>query len=379
MNYGFSVNRLTAVIIKEFTQMWRDKFTFAMMLFIPVVQLILFGFAINSNPKHLPTAIVSSDHSQLTRSFITGLENTDYFKMVETNIDEKRAEFLLARGDILFIVRIPAYFTRDLIRGEKKPSILVTADATDPIASGNAIAALNGLANQVFTLDLSRGLRDLIPGPQPYNLIVHPKYNPEAITHYNTVPGLMGTILTMTMIMITGLAITREFERGTMEGLLAMPVKPFEVIVGKIIPYVLVGYMQQMVIVLMSIFVFKVPVEGSIALLMAATLPFIAANLCVGLTFSTIAKNQLQAVQMTFFFFLPSMLLSGFLFPFKGMPNWAQTLGEMLPLTHFIRIVRGIMLKGNGIQEIWPQVWPILVFMGVALVIALRRYRRTLD
>lgn len=378
MNIGFSFNRLSAMIIKEFTQMRRDPLTFAMMLIIPLIQLVLYGFAINSNPKNLPTAVVSSDHSPLTRTFITAIQNTDYFKILEPNTDKKKAEFLLARGDIQFIITIPPYFTRKLIRGEN-PSIMVTADATDPIATANVVVALEGLTNRVFNLDLSRGLSDLIPTPQPYNLIVHPKYNPEAITHYNTVPGLVGTILTMTLIMITGLAITREFERGTMEGLLAMPIKPFEVIVGKIVPYIFVGYMQQIVILIASVFLFNVPIMGSIGLLLLATLPFIAANLSVGLTFSTIAKNQLQAVQMTFFFFLPSILLSGFLFPFKGMPDWAQALGEILPLTHFIRIVRGIMLKGNGMIEIWPEVWPILIFLSVTLVISVSRYRRTLD
>lgn len=379
MNIGFSFTRLGAMIVKEFTQIRRDKVTFIMMMGIPLLQLVLFGFAINSNPKNLPTAVVSSDHSPLTRTFITAVQNTDYFQIVESNIDKKRADFLLARGDIQFIITIPSFFTSNLIKGAK-PSLLVTADATDPLATVNVLSAVSGLADRVFNLDLSRGLGYLIPEKQqPYELIVHSKYNPEAITFYNTVPGLMGTILTMTMIMATGLAITREFERGTMEGLLSTPIKPFEVIIGKIIPYVLVGYLQQLIIVLASIFVFKVPVVGNIGLLMITTLPFIAANLSVGLTFSTIAKNQLQALQMTFFFFLPSVLLSGFLFPFKGMPYWAQMIGEILPLTHFLRIVRGIMLKGNGVIEIWPQVWPILLFMVGAISLAVLRYRQTLD
>lgn len=378
MNTRFSIHRLFGMIIKEFTQIQRDRLTFGTILFIPIMELMLFGFSINSNPKHLPTAVVSSDHSPLTRTFITAIQNTDYFKIIDPNMSQKHADSLLARGDILFIVTIPPYFTRNLIRGET-PSILVTADATDPIASVNAVAALEGLSNQVFNLDLSRGLNDLKATAQPYKLIIHPKYNPESITQYNTVPGLMGTILTMTMIMITGMSITRELEQGTMEGLLAMPIKPFEVILGKIIPNVFVGYMQQIVIILTSSLVFKVPIMGSLGLLMLTTLPFIAANLSVGLTFSTIAKNQLQAMQMSFFFFLPSLLLSGFLFPFKGMPSWAQFLGELFPLTHYIRIVRGIMLKGNGLEEIWPQTWPILIFMVVVIIIALIRYRRTLD
>lgn len=378
MKDPFSFSRLWAIVVKEFIQMGRDKITFAMMLFMTLFQLTLYGFAINTNPRHLPTAIIAGDQSPITRTFITAMENTKYFKIVAPNIDQKQAEHLLARGDIQNIVYIPPNFSEQLIQGHK-PSILVTTDGTDPIATARVTGTLAGLAHKVFDLDLSRGASNLIATSEPYNLIIHAKYNPEGITEYNTVPGLMGTILTMTMIMITGLAITREYERGTMEGLLAMPIRPLEIIIGKILPFVIIGYAQQILIIALSMFIFKIPIIGSIGLLLLATLPFIAANLSIGLTFSTIAKNQLQAVQMTFFFFLPSILLSGFLFPFKGMPVWAQMIGEILPLTHFLRITRGILLKGNGIMEIWPNVWPILAFMIVAVIIASRRYRQTLD
>lgn len=378
MKNHFSFSRLWAVIVKEFIQMKRDKVTFAMMLFMTFFQLILYGFAINTKPKYLPTAVVGGDQSPFTRTFVTAMENTKYFKIVAPNIDYNKAEHLLARGDIQNIVFIPTDFEKRIIQG-RKPNILVTTDGTDPIATANILGTLQGLSHRVFDLELSRGLPDLIATPEPYNLIIHTKYNPEGITEYNTVPGLMGTILTMTMIMITGLAITREYERGTMEGLLVMPIRPLEIIIGKILPFVIIGYAQQLLIIAVSMFIFNIPVMGSIILLLFATLPFIAANLSIGLTFSTIAKNQLQAVQMTFFFFLPSILLSGFLFPFKGMPLWAQMVGEILPLTHFLRITRGILLKGNGFMEIWPEVWPILVFMIIAIFIASRRYRQTLD
>ncbi len=373
-----SWKRLKAVIVKEFIQMRRDRLTFAMMVGLPILQLILFGFAINTNPKYLPTALVNADQSPLTRTFISGIQNTEYFQIKNPNVTETEAEKLIARGKVQFVVEIPLNFSRDLIRG-KRPDILVIADATDPIATGNATGALGNLALTVFNRELSRGLNYLLPGQPPFNLVVQQRYNPEALSQYNIVPGLMGVVLTMTMVMITGLAITRERERGTMENLLATPVRPIEVMVGKIIPYITVGYIQQCLIILAGILIFHVPHEGSILLLLIATLPFIFANLAVGLTFSTIAKNQLQAVQMTFFFFLPSILLSGFMFPFHGMPVWAQAIGNCLPLTHFLNIVRGILLKGNGISDFISQIWPLLLFIGIVMTIAVYRYKETVD
>ena len=370
--------RLKAMIAKEFIQMRRDRLTFALMIVLPLIQLTLFGFAINTNPKYLPVAIVNADFSPLTQAFMSAIQNTEYFQVKYPNVTESEAEKLLARGDIQFIVQIPTNFTRQLIHGDK-PDLLVIADATDPVATGNATSALGNLASSVFNLQLSRGLNYLLPSPQPFHLIVHQRYNPEAISQYNIVPGLMGVVLTMTMVMITGLAITRERERGTMESLLATPVRPIEVMVGKIVPYIIVGYIQQLLIIAAGIIIFNVPHDGSIILLLIATLPFIFANLAVGLTFSTIAKNQLQAVQMTFFFFLPSILLSGFMFPFHGMPYWAQVIGNCLPLTHFLNIVRGILLKGNGFTDFYSQLWPLLLFIVIVLTIAVYRYKETLD
>ncbi|MDD5330512.1 MAG: ABC transporter permease [Sulfuricella sp.] len=374
----FSWQRFLAVVTKEFIQMRRDRLTFAMMVGIPMLQLILFGFAINSDPKGLPTAVRVADTSEFSRSFVRAMENSAYFKVTMQPKTEAEADRLLAEGDAQFVVSIPENFARKLARGER-PAILVEADATDPTAVGNAVAALAQLAQTALNRDLQGALQPLQGKPAPFDVQIHRRYNPEGITQYNIVPGLMGVILTMTMIMQTGLAMTRERERGTMENLLATPVRPFEVMAGKIVPYIMVGYIQVTLILLAARLLFQVPILGSVVLLYAVVLAFIAANLAVGLMFSTIAKNQMQAMQMTFFFFLPSLLLSGFMFPFRGMPQWAQNIGSLLPLTHFLRMVRGILLKGNGFLEIWPNLWPIGVFLLAVVVIGLKRYRKTLD
>ena len=374
----FSWARFVAVAVKEFIQMRRDRLTFAMMVGIPLIQLGLFGFAINSDPKHLPTAVINADQSEFSRTFLAALKNSGYFELVRVVQSEAEADRLLDTGEVQFVVNIPAQFSRDLLRGERPP-ILVEADATDPSATGNAIAALSELARNALARDLKGSAQGAAGGTSPIDLIIHRRYNPEGITQHNIVPGLMGVILTMTMIMMTGLAMTRERERGTMEHLLAMPVNPLEVMLGKIVPYILVGYVQVILILMVSTFIFRVPIQGSILFLLACVLLFIAANLAVGMMFSTIARNQMQAMQMTFFFFLPSMLLSGFMFPFRGMPVWAQRLGEVLPLTHFLRLVRGIMLKGNGVLETLPHLWPLVLFMVVVIALGLKRFKRTLD
>ncbi len=374
----FSWRRMLAVFVKEFQQMMRDRLTFAMAVGIPVLQLVLFGYAINTDPKGLPTAVVSADNSAMTRSLVAALQNTGYFRVVHSGTSEGEGDALLQTGQIQFMVVIPPDFLQQLVRGEH-PALLVAVDATDPSASGNAIAALNTVATQALRHDLTGPLRALQGSGPAFELRIHKRYNPEGLSRYNIVPGLIGTILTMTMVMLTGLGMTRERERGTMENLLATPVRPGEVMVGKILPYVVIGYVQLGVIMLAAFVLFEVPMQGSFALLMAMIGVFIVANLGVGFTFSTIARNQLQAMQMTFFFFLPSMLLSGFMFPFRGMPVWAQRIGEVLPLTHFLRIVRGIMLKGNTAAQVLPELWPMLAFLLVACTIALKRYRQTLD
>jgi len=374
----FSWHRFIAVLAKEFVQMRRDRLTFAMMVGIPIIQLILFGFAINSDPKALPTAVLAADNSIYSRSFVRAMENSGYFRVVRQLSSEAEAGRVLTEGQVQFVLTIPENFARKLVRGER-PVLLLEADATDPAATSNALAALINLNQTALTRDLAGGLAHLQNGLPPYEVRVHRRYNPEGVTQYNIVPGLIGVILTMTMVMMTSLAMTRERERGTMENLLATPVRPGEVMAGKIIPYIIVGYVQVAIILLAAKLLFAVPVVGSLALLSLVLVLFMAANLAVGFTFSTLAKNQMQAMQMTFFFFLPSMLLSGFMFPFRGMPEWAQWLGEVLPLTHFLRVVRGILLKGNGTAEIAPELWPMALFLLAAAVVALKRYRETLD
>jgi ABC-2 type transport system permease protein len=375
---AFSWTRFVAIVQKEFIQMRRDRLTFGMMVGIPLMQLMLFGFAINFDPKGLPTAVMVSQPSAFSRSFVAALETSGYFNVISQPANEAVARQQLDEGEVQFIVSIPDDFSRRLVRGEH-PQILVEADASDPAATGNALGALSALSQTALNAELTGALAKLKSAPPPFELILHRNYNPEGVTQYNIVPGLMGVILTMTMIMMTSLAITRERERGTMEALLAMPVRPLEVTLGKIIPYILIAYIQVFLILAAAHWIFQVPLGGSMLLLLGCVLLFVFANLAVGITFSTLAKNQMQAMQMTFFFFLPSLLLSGFMFPFRGMPDWAQHIGSVLPLTHFLRIVRGILLKGNDLAQTWPHVWPLLVFLLAAMTLAMLRYRRTLD
>ena len=374
----FSVPRLWAIVVKEFIQMRRDRVTFGMMIGVPLIQLVLFGYAINADPKRLPTAVLMADYGPQGRTVLHAIRNSGYFEFTHELTSEQEGRDVLARGDVQFVVNIPQGFTRELLRGER-PAILIEADATDPAATSNAIGSLRTVLTKALEHDLKGPLAFLAGREDPIELRVHAQYNPEAITQYNIVPGLMGVVITMTMVMITGLAITRERERGTMENLLSMPTRPFEVMVGKIIPYILVGYVQLGLILLAARVLFDVPMHGNLGLLLLVAFLFITANLAMGITFSTLAENQLQAVQLSFFFFLPSLLLSGFMFPFRGMPPWAQAVGELLPLTHFLRVVRGILLKGNGLYEITLQLWQIALFAVVALAVGIKRYRQTLD
>ena len=385
----FSISRWLGIVGKEFIQLKRDRLTFGMVVGIPIIQLILFGFAINSDPKHLPTAALIVDRSVFSRDIIAALRNSSYFEFIGEARNEPDAEHMLATGEAQFVVTIPGDFSQRLVRGEH-PAILVEADATDPVATGNALSSLNQIAQTALARDLASPLATLAPqdpsalgpltaGPGAFEVRIHARYNPEAVTAYNIVPGLMGVILTMTMVMMTGLAITRERERGTMENLLATPATALEVMTGKIVPYILIGLIQVTIVLTLAQILFGVPMLGGYVTLYISVLLFIAANLMLGLTISSIAQNQLQAMQMTFFFFLPSILLSGFMFPFRGMPEWAQWIGQALPLTHFLRIVRGVLLKGNGWSEVGLEAWPIAVFMLVVIAIGLRFFRSTLD
>ncbi|HEX3398272.1 MAG TPA: ABC transporter permease [Steroidobacteraceae bacterium] len=374
----FSSERWWSVVSKEFLQLRRDRITFAMIVMIPIIQLTLFGFAINSDPKHLATALIVNDHSEFTRTFVEGMKASDYFNVIGELPDEEAGRAALARGSVQFVLNIPPDFTRRLLRGERPP-LLIEADATDPAATGNALAAVLQLPQSVSEKDLKGPLAALAGGQAPFDVQLHRLYNPEGITQYNIVPGLMGVVLSLTLVMMTGLAITRERERGTMENLLAMPVRPIEVISGKMVPYIFIGLIQATIILLAGRYVFRVPFEGGVATIYLAALLFIAANLAVGITLSSLAQNQLQAMQLAVFYFLPNILLSGFMFPFQGMPAWARGIGEVLPLTHFNRLVRGILLKGNAWTDLWPSLWPLLLFTAIVMVVAVRFYRSTLD
>jgi len=378
MSDFFSFSRWLGIVGKEFIQLKRDRLTFGMIVGIPIIQLVLFGFAINSDPKRLPTLLLDADRSEFSRSIVSALANSNYFAFIGVASGEDEADRALATGRTQFVVSIPTGFARALMRGER-PEVLVEADATDPTATQNAVAALNGVAQSALARDLTGPLAALAAKPGAFTMVVHPRYNPEAVTQYNIVPGLMGVILTMTMVLMTGLAITREQERGTMENLLSTPATALEVMTGKIVPYVMIGLTQVTLVLILAKLIFNVPMHGNLGVLYLAVLLFIAANLTLGLTFSSIARNQLQAMQMTFFFFLPSILLSGFMFPFRGMPRWAQAIGEALPLTHFLRIVRGVLLKGNGVADVLSETWPLVTFMIVVLLIGLRTFKSTLD
>jgi ABC-2 type transport system permease protein len=370
------MTRTFAMVIKEFVQLRRDRLTFATMIFIPVVQLLLFGYAINTTPRHLPTAVLVHEDNDLTRSVLTAIANTSYFSVTRLARTEAEMDHLMRSGSILFGIEIPAGFERSVRRGDR-PALLVAADASDPVAAGTALAALEGTVWSALARD--RGLPETVQSVPAFEIRQHRRYNPAAVTSLNIVPGLLGTILTMTMLIFTALSVTREIERGTMESLLSMPIRPLEIMLGKIAPYILIGFMQAALILLLAVFLFAVPISGSVLLLALLSTLFIATNLSIGYTFSTVAQNQLQAVQMSFMFFLPNILLSGFMFPFAGMPGWAQVVGEALPLTHYIRIVRGIMLKGSTLYDLQFEALALAGLMLVAMTLAVRRFRKTLD
>ncbi|MFI5011710.1 MAG: ABC transporter permease [Hyphomicrobiales bacterium] len=372
---GFSFRRFLAVLRKEWIQIRRDPMTLRLIIALPLMQLFLFGYAINSDPKHLPTGLVSAEHSKYERSLVAALQNTGYYD-IRPLASEAAGEKALAEGDVIFVLNIPPQFERSVDRGEK-PTVLMDADATDPSAIGNATAALAAITT-ALDRDLPEALRGG-PASPPFLFELHARYNPEQLTVLNIVPGLICVVLIFSTLIITTLSITRERERGTMENLLAMPVRPVEVMIAKILPYIGVGYLQVVLIMTISAIVFHLPVRGSIPLLVFALGLFIASNLALGFTFSTVASNQMQAMQMAQFALLPSIMLSGFMFPFKGLPVWAQYIGELLPITHALRITRGMLLKGNGIADILPQLWPIAAFTLVVAAVAVWSYRETLD
>ena len=375
---AFSITRVFAVMAKEFVQLTRDRITYAMLLVVPVMQLLLFGYAINNEPRHLPTAVLAMENSTYARSVLAAIRNSDYFDLVAQARSPAELDDMLRRGEVQFALTIPGDFTRRVVRGDKA-QILLEADASDPAATGAAVAALSALPTEALVHDLPVKVSPATKAGPPFEVVVHRRYNPESDTAYNIVPGLLGVILSMTLVMMTALGVTRERERGTMESLLATPVRPIEVMVGKLAPYVVVGLIQAAIILTLARLLFHVPMVGGWSGLALGLLLFIVASLALGFLISTVARTQLQAMQLSFFYMLPSILLSGFMFPFRGMPHWAQALGSVIPVTHFLRVVRGALLKGQGLVDMVPSLMALTVFVVVITALALRRYRTTLD
>ncbi|WP_366929979.1 ABC transporter permease [Mesorhizobium sp.] len=378
INSVFSFARLGALLIKEFIQMRRDRITFAMMLGVPLMQLVLFGFAINSDPKSLPTALVAMSNDQYTRAMVSALQMTGYYRFDHVAQSAAEAEALMAKGAVSFVVTIPADFARRVERGDS-PQILIEADATDPSAASGAVSTLSKVASQALLRAQGMQATAAENAKTQLQVVVHQRYNPEGISQYNIVPGLLGVILQMTMVMMTAMALTRETERGTMENLLAMPSSPAEIMLGKVLPFLVVGAVQVAVVLVAAKLLFSIPFVGSLTLLLSTVLVFVLSLVLLGYTISTMARSQMQAMQLTFFFFLPSLLLSGFMFPYRGMPGWAQVLGEIFPLTHFLRITRAVMLKGAELPAIATEIGWLVVFVALFAGVALMRFRRTLD
>jgi ABC-2 type transport system permease protein len=376
--FDLSWSRVFAVFLKELVQMRRDRPTFAIMIMMPVMQLVLFGYAINTDPRHLPAVVELREDGPMTRAFLASLSASTYVDIVAVTHRAEDGEAMLRSGDATFLISIPEGFERRLVRGER-PQILIAADASDPVAAGGVLSGIERIAQSAFAPEFEGSLSFLARAPPPYEIVVHRRYNPEGVTAFNIVPALLGVILTMTMVMITSIALTRETERGTMENLLATPVRPLEVMIGKTTPYIGVGAVQVAIVLLVATFLFHIPFTGSLAAFLIAVTLFIFANLMLGYLISTVARTQMQAMQMTFFIFLPSILLSGFMFPFRAMPAWAQAIGEALPITHFLRMVRQIVLKDAGLPDIVGDLWPLTLILLVLAALALLRFRRTLD
>jgi len=375
---SFSLNRLLAVLVKEFIQLRRDRITYALILAVPVIQMLLFGYAINTDPRHLPTAVLVQENSVFARSVVSAMANSSYFEIVRQARSPAELDRLVRTGEVQFAVTIPGDFTRRVVRGDRA-QILVEADATDPTATGAALAALAALPQEALRHDLT-GAVARAPNPAAaFEVVVHRRYNPENITAHNIVPGLLGIVLTLTLVMQTAIGMTRELERGTMESLLATPVQPLEVMIGKLAPFVIVGVIQTALILTVAHFLFGVPLGGGWGGLALGIALFIIGSLGLGFLISTLTRTQLQAMQLSVFYFLPSILLSGFMFPFRGMPEWAQWLGTIIPVTHFLRIVRGALLKGQGFADMGPSLLALGIFVCVVSALALARYRTTLD
>lgn len=373
--------RLRALVIKEFIQMRRDRLTLAMMLLLPLVQLAVFGFAINTDVKHVPMVVIDRSLSRQSRELIQAFTNSEYFDLVATVDKEAELADQVDRGLVKVGLVIPPDYAKNLSRG-LPAKVQVLVDATDPIIASSALANSQGIANYLSLPILYRHLErgtSYRPPDLPVTMEIRAWYNPDLVTSHYIVPGLIGVILTMTMMMITSMAIVKERETGTLEQLITTPLRPVELMLGKIIPYMVVGYVQVTIALLVGVLVFKVPVRGSITALYTVAFFFILCYLGLGLLISTVSGNQQQAMQVSFFIFLPTILLSGFMFPRAGMPEPAQYLGLVMPLTYFLEILRGIILKGVGLGVLMRFIAPMIVLMICFFSLAVIRFQRRMD
>ncbi|MGH7521654.1 MAG: ABC transporter permease [Gemmatimonadales bacterium] len=368
------MRRFGPMFRKEFIQMRRDRLTLGIMVGIPVIQLMLFGFAIQTDVRHIPTVVLDESRTPASRDAIAAFENTGNFRIVAHVNGRDALDAWIARGDAQAGIAIPHDFPRDLARGTTA-TIQVIVDASDPLSSQAALAAAAGVA-QVRNLAIlsAAAHRDL-----PLETRVRPRYNPGLRSPNYIVPGLVGVILTITLVLVTAMAIVRERERGTLEQLIVTPITKTELMLGKIAPYVGVGLIQMTTVLLLGRFVFDVPLTGNVLLLYAVALIFIVASLALGLFVSTLVRTQQQAMQASFFFVLPNILLSGFMFPRQAMPEVFQWIGALLPLTHFLKVLRGILLKGVGVAELWQEMGVLLLFATVLIALSVRRFQKTLD
>jgi ABC-2 type transport system permease protein len=359
---------------KEFIQMRRDRLTLAMMVVIPAIQLMLFGYAIRTEVRHLPTVVLDESRSSESRALAEVMQNTGNFDVVARAASRAEVQDLIQRGKARAALVIPPDFMRDLRRG-RTAQAQVIVDAADPMASSAAIsgASLAGAARS------SALVQQRVGRAQPLEVRVRPWYNPALRSEAYIVPGLIGVLLSLTMILITGMAIVRERERGTLEQLIVTPIDKTSLMLGKILPFVLVGYVQMTVVLVLGKLLFDIPIRGSLPLLYLITFGFIVANLGVGLFFSTLVRTQAQAMQLGFFFLMPNILLSGFMFPRVAMPLVAQWLGLVLPLTYYLDVLRGILLKDVGMAYLWKETLILLGFAFVLVTLSVKRFSKTIE
>ncbi|CAH11887.1 TPA: ABC transporter permease [Legionella pneumophila] len=374
MKSHFSMQRLWAIIRKEFLLMKRDPATIVIMAILPLILVCIAGYAINTYPQKVPTVLINLDNTDVTRELVREIQNTGYFSFVASTNDSESAHHLLKTGKAILVLTIPVNFTKALRRNQN-PALLLEDGSIDAIASGRAIIALAGLKSSFIEKMGQKGIN--IPLQRPdFQIINHRLYDPDRVTQFYVVPGMIGLVLMLTMLLITVVVAFRDVQGGTIEYLLASPTRPSEILLGEIFSYILIGYLQLSFGLILSYYLFHVPFIGAPLLLYLCTLPYIVAELSLGLTIATFCTSQFEAVQVINVFIAFSILLTGFTFPIFGMPEWAQYLGLFLPLTHFFKIMFGIMLKGNNFGEIWANLWPLLAYCLTMISLATWRFKR---